>query len=170
MAVIVTTLSYDQLSVLIKEKKVSLDNENLILGACYEEIQAYVKERLGGTGFVMAIRGRINPVSVRLLAALDKGLRGNKVIIEAPVDDDDMLTFDVTGLDKAVEIINYGLSKELVEEALDEAQESLQEGAVLVACTPCIRKCSNIRITSLNRVVDIDDADITFVKLGGDGQ
>ncbi len=168
--VVVTTLSYDQLATLIKEKKVSLNNEYLLFGEHYEAIQHYIEERLGGPGYVMAIRGRINPVSVRLLSQLDKGLRGNKVIIEAPVSQDDLLVFDVEGLDKAVEIINYGLPDELVEEALDEAQTTVSDNSVQVVCAPYLHKTGNVRITSLNRDIDVGDADITFVKLSGEGR
>lgn len=167
--VIVTTLSYDQLALLIRDKKVSLNNENLLLGDHYEDIQKYIQERLGGDGFVMAIRGRINPVSVGLLASLDKGLAGNRVVIEAPVNQDDLLVFDVQGIAKAVEIIKYGLPDEMITEALDEAQTTLQEGTVQIVCTPYISKTGKVRITSLNRDIDVGDADITFVKLGGEG-
>lgn len=167
--VVVTTLSYDELARLIRDKKVSLNNENLLLGDHYEAVQNYIQERLGGDGFVMAIRGRINPVSVGLLASLDKGLRGNKVIIEAPVNPDDLLIFDVNGLAKAVEIINYGLPEELITEALDEAQTTLKEDTVQITCAPYISKKGKVRITSLNRDIDVGDADITFVKLGGEG-
>lgn len=165
--VVVTTLSYDQLATLIKDRKVSLNNDTLLFGEHYSTIQRYIKERLGGKGYVMAIRGRINPASVGLLSKLDPGLKGNKVIIEAPVDQDDLLTFDVAGLDKAVEIINYGLPEELVEEALDEAQAAVSENSVQVVCAPYLHKTRNVRITSLNRDIDVGDADITFVRLNG---
>lgn len=166
--VVVTTLSYDELATLIRDKRVSLNNENLLLGAKYEAIQHYIQERLGGDGYVMAIRGRINPASVSLLSKLDGGLRGNKVIIEAPVDRDDLIVFDVAGLDKAVDIINYGLPEELVTEALDEAQTEIRDDVVQVVCTPYIHKTGNVRITSLHREIDVAVAGITFVKLNGE--
>ncbi len=166
---VVTTLSYDQLAVLIRDKKVSLNNEDLILGERYEPIQEYIEERLGGSGYVMAIQGRINQASVGLLTKLDRGLAGNKVIIEAPVNQEDLLVFDVKGLDKAIEIINYGLPDELVTEALDEAQTKLSDQTVQVICAPYLAKSSNVRITSINREIDVAGAGITFVRLKKEG-
>lgn len=166
---VVTTLSYGQLGTLIRENRVSLNNENLVFGNHYEPIEKYIQERLGGQGYVMAIRGRINPTSVQLLSTLDHGLQGDKVIIEAPVSQDDLLVFDVEGLDRAMDIINYGLPEEFVTEALDEAREHVTDGAIQIVCTPHISKSKSVRITSLNRDIDVSDAGITFVKLNGRG-
>ncbi len=154
--VVVTTLSYDQLAILIKDKRVALNNENLLFGDHYEAIQNYIQERLGGEGYVMAVRGYINPTSVKLLSALDAGLRGNKVIVEVPVNNDDLLVFNVAGLDKVMESIHYGLPDEMVEEALDEAQTGIEDDAVQIVCTPYLRKSGNLRVTSLNRDIDFD--------------
>ena len=43
----VTTVNYDQLGTLIKNKSVSLDNDSLIFGQSFESICRYVKDRLG---------------------------------------------------------------------------------------------------------------------------
>ena len=167
--VVVTTLSYDELAVLIKENQVALNNENLLFGDRYDAIRNYIEEHLGGEGYVVAIRGYLNPASVKLLSTLDRGLQGNKVIIEADVNKDDLLVFDVEGLDKAVEAIRYGLPDDVVTETLDEAQASLRDDVIQVVCTPHIKKSGNIRVTSLNRNIDFNVSGITFVRMNGGG-
>lgn len=167
--VVVTTLSYDQLSQLIRDNRVSINNEDLFIGGHFSAIQSYIAEHLGSDNYVMAICGRINPTSVSLFNKLDRDLAGNKVIIEAQVSRDDMIAFDVKGLDKVVEIINYGLPDSMVTEALDEARTTPSDDGVQIICTPYISKDANVRITSLNREIDVGGAGITFVKLPGTG-
>lgn len=165
---IVTTLSYDQLGSFIRNKQVSLDNENLLFGKSFPPIKKYLTERLGGSGYVIGIRGRINENSVKLLSQLDKGLQGNKVIIEAPVSEDEIMTFNVQDLEEAAQILMYGLPDEILYNHLDNAllHDKVEDGIEII-CVPAIRQSYNIRITSLNRDITIDAEGITFVKMRG---
>lgn len=165
---LVTTLSYDQLGALIRNKSVSLDNDSLVFGQSSEPVRKYLMSRLGGTGYVVGIRGRINQKSAQLLSQLDRGLQGNKLILEAPVSEDEAITFNVQGIEEAVEILTYGLPDEMLYEQLDSAIVPKDDtSGVQIICVPAIEATGNIRITSLNREIEVDAEGITFVKLGG---
>lgn len=163
----VTTMSYDQLAALIKNRSISLDNDNLIFGQSTEIVGSYLRDRFGSPGYVVGIRGRINEKSAMLLSQLDRGLGGNKVILEAPVEEDDMVVFNVKGLEEAADLIAHGIPAEMVYDQLDSAISHEATG-VQVICVPEIARSSNIRITSLNRDITVDAEGITFVKLKGD--
>lgn len=164
--ILVTTLDYDQLGAFIRDKQVSLDNADLIFGSNTESIKKYLADRLGSEGYVMGIRGRINEKTVALLSQLDSGLQDNKVILEVTVDDDEVMSFDVEGLEDAANILTYGLPDEMLYDQLDQALVSPgTTKGVSVVCTPAVRRTSGIRVTSLNRDIDINVEGITFVKL-----
>lgn len=168
---LVTTLSTAQLADLVRNKRVSLNNEDLLFGEPIDAVRNYIEERLGGTGYVMAIRGRINPASAGFLSKLDKGLAGERFILETKVDPDDLLVFDMGKLVKVAEFIAHGFPDEYITEAMDEAQEAADPSKLQAVCLPYIRKEGSIKITSLNPQLNIDvsQADITFVKLNGSG-
>lgn len=164
---LITTLSTGQLAELVRDKRISLNNEDLLFGEPADVVRNYIEEHLGGTGYVMAIRGRINPASADFLSKLDKGLSGERFILEAKVNSDDLLVFDMGKLVKVADFIAHGFPDEYIEEALDEAQDDVSPQRLQAVCLPYIRKEGNIRITSLNPHLNIDvsQADITFVKL-----
>lgn len=164
--ILVTTLSYDQLDAFIRDRQISLDNADLIFGYNPEAIRKYLSERLGSPGYVMGIRGRINDKSVSLLSQLDEGLQGDRVILEVDVDDDDVLSFDVKGLEDAAEILTYGLPEETLFDQLDSSIIPAGEAhGIPIVCTPAVKRTSDIRITALNQNIDIDVEGITFVRL-----
>ena len=162
---IVTTLNYDQLGELIKYKSVCLDNEKLIFGQDSDAIHKYFVERLGTDGYVIGIRGRINSTSVTLLSKLDYELSGDKVILEASVNEDEILRFNVTGIEEAIEILTYGLPQEALYEQLDSSQVSADSKCIQVICAPLIDKSRNVRIISLSRPIEIEADGVTVVKL-----
>lgn len=166
---IVTTMSYDELGQLIRSKAVSLNNDSLVFGQSADSVKQYLTERLGGQGYVVGIRGRINDTSARLLSQLDRGLAGNKLIIEAPVEEDEAICFTVKGIEEATEIITYGLPDEVLYDHLDSAQvpANATNAGVEIVCIPDIKKVGGIRITALNRDISVDTEGITFVKLKG---
>lgn len=169
---IVTTMSYDELGQLIRNKEVSLNNDSLVFGQSAEPVKKYLIERLGGTGYVVGIRGRINNASAKLLSQLDKGLVGNRIIIEAPVDEDEAFSFTVEGIEEATEIIAYGLPDDVLYEHLENitVPAGSNKRGVEVICVPYIKKNGGIRITSLHKdtFVDVDAEGITFIKLKGE--
>lgn len=168
---LVTTLSYDQFGAFIRDKQICLNNVDLIFGYDYPPIKKYILERLGSSGYVVGIRGRINNQSVNLLSQLDKELMGNRIVVEVDVKDDDVLSFNVNGLEEAAQLLTYGLPEEMVIEQLDASLVG-KSGTypVEVVCAPSINRNRNIRITSLNRDVELNVEGITFVKLGNRGR
>lgn len=163
---IVTTASYDQLGQLIRNNRVSLNNGVLIFGQQSESISKYLTDQMGDDGYVIGIRGNINPNSARLLEQLDPSLHGNKIIIEAPVEENDIVAFSVKGIEEAAEILEYGLPEEILFDQLDQAiVDSRSVNGVQIICAPVIQKKGIIRITSLHTRVDIEAEGITFVKL-----
>ena len=163
----VTTLSYDQLATLIKDKRVCIDNADMVLGQFSSAVNRYLTERMGSAGYAIGIRGQITPASVNLLAKMDQGLNGNRVVLEAEIDESQTLSFDVAGLAEAAEILAYGLPDEDLFEQLDSSiTPSGSSPGIEVICIPAIEKIGSIRITSLNREIDVKAAGISFVKLG----
>lgn len=164
---LITTLSYDEFGAFVKNSQVTLNNADLILGQNSEVIGKYIRDRLGSRGYVMGLRGRINKDSAEILSGLDSGLEGDRFIIEVDVDDDDVLSFDVAGLEEAVQIMEYGLPDEMVYAQLDSSLlEKPATDRVTVLCAPQIRKGKEVRITSLSRNAIVNIEGITFVKLG----
>lgn len=168
---IVTTIALDQLSHLIKDKTVTLDNSNLIFGRSYDGVAKYLEEITGTGGYVLGIRGKINNNSAALLSKLDKGLSVNKLLIEANVDDNDVIAFDVSRLEEAVDILSYGLPLETLYEHLDNSIIEVNKGqktkGVQVICVPSLNVGSDIKVTSLNSKLSIDAESITVVNLKG---
>lgn len=170
MALMITTLTYDSLGAFIRDGKVSLNNDDLIFGQSYEAVQKYLRERLGTDGYVMGIRGRINDATVALLSQLDRGLKGDKVVVEVQVKDDEILTFDATKLDDVTQILMYGLPDEMAFDQLDASQpEEGHKGVLEVICTSKLRKSGDVRVTALDRDIDFDVEGITFVRTGKRG-
>lgn len=169
--VVVTTLSYPQLASLIKNARVTLNNEDLLFGEKVDTVEKYIEERLGSAGFVVGISGRINPASASFLSSLDEGLAGERLILEASVNPDDMLVFDVARLGIVSEFISHGFPDEYIEEALDEAVSSVSNESLQAVCVPYIKKEGNLRITSpvpgRGDEINVSQANITFVKLNG---
>lgn len=166
MMYVVTTMSYDELGELIKNKSVSLNNDRLIFGQDAAPIKAYLTEHLGGPDYVVAIRGRLNKTSAQLLSQLDRGLLGNKVIVEATISESDSMAFTVKGMEEAADIISYGLPDEILYDHLDQAQVRPGEsGEVEIVCFPSIQQGGGIRVSSLSRDISLDASGITIVKL-----
>ncbi len=163
--VIVTTMSYDQFSVLMNKREVTLDNDSLVFGQSYDVVYQYLRERLGSDGYVVGIRGRINEATVKLLSRLDSGLIGNRLVLETNVDDRDVLSLGVDALNDVAQILAYGLPEDIVRSELDAAINDQNAHGIQIICVPSIQRKSGIRITSLNREIVVDASDIAFVKL-----
>jgi len=168
---IVTTLSLIELGTLIREKKVSLDNGKLLFGSDAEAINSYFKDRIGYSGYVIGFRGRLNNATAAVLRKIDNQVvSGNHVIIEAEIDESDLLRYRVEGINNAATALFYGMSEDTIFNELDEAQLGFSEtGDVEVLCVPYINGASHVRVTSLKESLDFDAEGITFVKLNGGG-
>ena len=165
---IVTTLSYDELSRLIRDKKISLNNADLLFGYTTDGINKYFSERIGNTGYVVGLRGRINPTTAQVFAQLDKAVKsGDRVILEAEINEDDMISFTVDGINAAAEALAYGLPDEDIYNQLDHSQLSGQPGEdkIQVICIPHIKLENKLRVTSLREEIAFNLKGITFVKL-----
>ena len=167
---IVTTMSLDELGSLIREKRVSLDNGQLIFGQSEEAIDQYFKDRIGYNGYVIGLRGRINKASAEVFKQLDRGVStGDKVILEAEIDEDDMIRYQVDGVTSAASALYYGMSVGDIHEQLDAARLYTSDGnGVEVLCVPFIKSSARVRVTSLvEDDINFNVEGITFVKLKG---
>lgn len=165
---IVTTMSYDQLGTLIRDKEVSLDNDSLIFGQTFDAVRNYVQERMGSPGYVFGVRGKLNKTSIELLTKMDKAVRSHKLLLQADVKEEDAIRFSVQGLAEAAKILAYGLPDEMVNDQMDSAIISEDsEPAIEIVCVPSINNTGNIKITALDRNIEIATEGITFVKLSG---
>lgn len=165
--VIVTTISIQQFSELIRNKSVSLDNSDLIFGQNYEILQKYFTDRLGTSGYVIGIQGRLNNETVKLLSKLDdlENEDAHKFVIETQVDESDMLSFSVDDISKALQILTHGLPDEMVYDKLDASASAAKHDGIEIVCIPEITSKNHIRVTSLTDTINFDADGITFVKL-----
>lgn len=164
---IVTTLSFDELGQLIREKQVSLDNGHLLFGASADVIDSYFKERIGYRGYVVGLRGRINPATAKVFSVMDRTVKtGGHVILEAEIEEQDMLRYSVDGISTAAAALAYGLPQDDVYEQLDEAmrKEASSDG-IEVICVPYIKANGKVKVTSLTEDLAFNVEGITFVKL-----
>lgn len=166
---IVTTLSFEELGVLIRDKRVSLDNGDLLFGSNTDTIDGYFKDRIGYNGYVVGLRGRLNSTSATLFKNMDKRtVTGEHVIVEVPVDEDDVLRYRVDGVDTAARALQYGMSEDAIYDELDEAQlRAGDKGGVEILCVPYLKSGSKVKVTSLSEEIDFNVEGITFVKLNG---
>lgn len=164
---IVTSLSYDDLGRLIREKKISLNNADLLFGVTSERINRYFQERIGYSGYVVGLRGRLNPTTARVFSSLDAAVRnGSRIMLEAEIDENDMIRYSVSGVNVAAEALAYGLPESDVYEQLDEARsEASDSQAVEVLCVPYIQTKGKIRVTNLTEEIQFNVDGITFVKI-----
>ena len=169
MPYIVTTISLQHLGELIRNKKVSLNNGDLMFGYDIDAINRYFKARIGNDGYVLGIRGRLNRTTAELFKHLDEDVlaQDGKVLLEAEVDPDDVLRYRVNGIMDTALAVSYGFSEEDVFSQLDEAQlPSEDEAAVEVLCIPFIKANGKIRITSFTEDdIEIPVSGIEFVKM-----
>ena len=167
---IVTTLSYEELSRLIRDGKVSLDNSSLFFGYEVDAVDEYFRSRIGNNGYVVGLRGRLNKLTVDLFAQLNQAIQDSEfVILEAQVDEADLIRYRVSGVSDAAAALSYGFRIEEVYEQLDSAQTTDEQSGLEVLCIPHIRNDGKIRITSLYEDITFNFAGISFVKLNKEG-
>lgn len=166
---LVTTISYDDFSSLLKERAIYLNNSDLFFGEDYDIIHNYLTERVGCKGYVLGIRGNINSKTVNILSKLDSSLNGCRLIIEANVSDDEVVAFNVNGIDAAAKCIFYGLPDECVIEQMDSSVVNpFEDSSAEIVCVPCITKSDVLRITSTHATIRVDVDSIKFVKPKGE--
>lgn len=163
---IVTTMSYDKLGALIRDRKVSLDNADLLFGYNTDAINKYFKDKIGYDGYVVGIRGRLNPYTAEMLESLDNTVRrGDYVLLEAEIDADDALCYSADGVTKAAEALFYGLPEDDVCGQLDSAEKPVDAvDAVEFLCVPYIKSNGKLVVTSLTEELSFDLEGIKFVK------
>lgn len=165
----VTSLSLEELGILIRERRVSLNNGKLLFGVSVDSINNYFAEQAGHTDYVIGLRGRLNHTTANLFKQMDDlVVSGNHVIIEAEIDETDVVRYRVDGVMNAAKALYYGMEDGIVCEELDDAR--LGEGdksKVEVVCVPYINGTSHVRVTSLCNELSFNVEGITYVKLNG---
>lgn len=166
---IVTTLSFEELGRLIRDKRVSVDNGDLLFGTNTETINSYFKERIGYQGYVVGLRGRLNSTSATIFKNMDqRTVTGEHVIVEAQIDEDDVLRYRVDGVNTAAQALQYGMSEDAIYDELDEAQlRPGDKGGVEILCVPYLKGNPKVKVTSLKEELNFNVEGITFVKLEG---
>lgn len=160
---VLTTLSLDDLSHLIKNKKISTNNVDLILGTEDNIISDYLKQRLGYNGFVLGIVGQISNDTMDKLISLDPELKNRKVALEIQIPENEALFMDTNDLVEVADFIDLGLDADDILEQIDTAIRNGKTATNRIVCIPYIPSDSAERITSLTQDIHIDN--IAFVKL-----
>lgn len=164
----VTTMSLDELGTLIRDKQVSLDNGSLLFGSPTQLVDTYFKNNVGYSGYVVGLRGRLNKTTANLFATIDTRVNsGDRIILEAEIDENDVVRYNINGINAAAEALTYGLGEADIEEQLDTAQKQASDPAqgVEVLCVPFIKANGKVRVTSLTDQLTFDVEGITFVRL-----
>lgn len=165
---LVTTLSFEDLGTLIRDKRVSVNNSELLIGYDAKTFSDYFTSRLGSKGYVVGISGRINKDTAAVFSRMDSEfIRGNKVIIEANIPGD-VLRFKAESIRNVAEALVLGFSEESIFADLDAMQVSNTEDplSVEVLCAPYISLGDKVRVSWLQHdEINFDVDGITFVKL-----
>ena len=160
---ILTTLSLDELSSLLKNKKLSTNNVNLFFGAEGNIISDYLKQRLGYNGFVLGIVGQISNDTIAKLTGLDPELKNSRVALEIKIPENEALFMNAEDLFEIADFIDLGLADEDIVEQIDTAIRNGGTTKNSIVCIPYIPSDKAERLTSLTQDVQIDN--IAFVKL-----
>ena len=163
---ILTTLSLTELSILLKEKKMSTNNVNLIVTPNIDSSQLveYITDKLGYQGFVLCIVGEISDENIKKLYGLDPELSTDKIAMEIKIRESDALYFDTTELSTAIECIDMGLDPDDVIEQLDLAVKKGENASEQIVCIPFIQKPQAEKITALTQEIRVDNIKFVYVN------
>ena len=143
---VLTTLSLDDLSCLIKNKKISTNNVDLIFGAEDTLVSDYLKQRLGYNGFVLGIIGQISNATMEKLVSLDPELKNKKVALEIQIPENDALFMSVEDLVEVADFIDLGLDKDDIIEQIDTAIQNGTTATNKIVCIPYIPSLNNFKL------------------------
>lgn len=162
---ILTTLSLEELSTLLKEKKMSTNNTNLIIpsGTDSSQFVDYITDKLGYKGFVLCIIGEISETNIRKLYGLDPALSTSKIAMEIKIKESDALYLDTKELKAAIECIDLELDPEDVVEQLDLAVANGKNAAEQIVCIPFINEPQAEKITALTQEIRVDNLKFVYV-------
>ncbi len=163
---ILTTLSLEELSILLKNKKMSTNNVNLIIPNTIDSSQfvEYIKDKLGYDGFVLCIVGEISEENIRKLYGLDPELSTNKIAMEIAIKESDALYFDSEELIAAIECIDLGLDPDDIIEQLDLAVKKGSTASEQIVCIPFINEPQAEKITALTQEIKIDNLKFVYIN------
>lgn len=162
---ILTTLSLEELSILLKEKKMSTNNTNLIIppGTDSSQFVDYITDKLGYKGFVLCIIGEISEENLRKLYGLDPALSTNKVAMEIKIKESDALYLDSKEIEAAIECIDLGLDPEDIVEQLDLAVKNGKNASEQIVCIPFIQEPQAEKITALTQEIRVDNMKFVYI-------
>ena len=168
MATIITTMSYDDLTTLIRDGEVMLNNSSILFGYNVSSLDTYFSERVGSDGYAIGFLGRLTEDTAKVLEKLDNDLLDSeRVMIEVQFNRDDCVMYDPAGIDNVATALNIGLSEEEIYEQLDLSVDKFpRKGRINIICLPHIKRVGKIKVSSLMDELDFTVDDISFVRFG----
>lgn len=161
---IITAISYEELSKLIKEHKVYLNNEKLLFGKSSRDLSDFIKAKLHSDGYIVGIHGRTNKNTFELMEKL-KGTPDGMTMIEAEINVSNVIKFKANTLAEVIDAIRFNKDKELIIQLAEEAlARSETSKGITVICAPFIELDNKVKISSKNNLQFEGDS-ITFVKI-----
>lgn len=160
---ILTTLSLDELSYLLKQKKVSTNNVEFISDQEGALISEYLKQKLGYNGFVLGIVGQISLKNIEKLKELDPELNDAKVALEIKIPDNEAIYMNENDIIEVADFIDLGMDSEDILDQIDTAITNGEGTTNNFVCIPYIPREHTKRLTSLTQDIQIDN--IAFVKV-----
>lgn len=164
---IVTTMSYDQLGELIRNKRISLDNADLLFGYTSDMLDDYFRQRVGYNGYVVGLQGRLNRYTADILKTLDDTVvRGDCVLLESEIEPDDAVAYSVNSVGEAAEAAYYGLPEEDIRWKLEDAEVNTKSSSgAKFLCVPYLKFNGKLIVTSFTEELDFDVDGVKYVKV-----
>ena len=165
---IVTTISNEQLHDIVSNKELQLDNSEMFMSYDVDIINEYFRNRVGSTGYVLGLRGRLNNTTASMLAHLDTDAvkaDSHRLFLEAEIDPEDVVRYTFEGVSTAAEALSRGLSKDSIIGFLDSAEKDADSPrGIEVLCITAIKN-GRVRIGSPVQDIRGEIEGIALVKL-----
>lgn len=163
----ITAVTVDELSQLLREGRLTLNNADFIHKDKSNLISNYMRQRLGSSGFCFGVIGRLTSSNVEFLSKFDTSLSAQKVILEFSIPASDALLLNQDAIDNTATAVEVGLPDADILSILDDALRSndAEEDSSIV-CVPYLCKTETKGVTS-TYYSNLNIEGIQFIPLGG---
>ncbi len=162
----ITAVTVDELSQLLREGRLTLNNADFIHKDKSTLISNYMRQRLGSSGFCFGVIGRLTSSDVEFLSKFDTSLSAQKIILEFSIPASDALLLNQDAIDNTVTAVEVGLPDEDILSILDDALRGNDTEDSSIVCVPYLCKTETKGVTS-TYYSNLNIEGIRFIPLGG---
>lgn len=164
-----TTMSSRELGFFKAKRVISLSNMRLVCGNEYSNILSdFIKEKLGYSGYVLGVRGRLTQATYDFFKKLDVQLCSGSVLLEIQVNESNMLMFDFAEFIKVIGALEAGEDRDSIIQKLEYALtmgKSNQSPLKLIS-VPYV--CFEDAKAVTSPTTEVECEHIVFIKLNDD--